>query len=211
VTVGTGIFLSSLFLGFIGLYIKTKDQWKWKRIGAWIAGTVVFVSSVSALILYSGNIRNEVVLLLPAHAETGLWGVELGISEDDLFFLKGSPKSTSDGHKDTLWTKWHNYEGGYRVATNAEGTVGLVIFKEARWADDGIQGIRIGDSLEVLIDKFGEPSTITKNKGGDASKWRRYDYPNFGISFVLAKSKVSSYGVRYFEGEKNDISKSSIK
>ena len=30
--VGTGIFLSAIFLGLIALFIGTKDRWKWKKI-----------------------------------------------------------------------------------------------------------------------------------------------------------------------------------
>jgi len=38
VTLGTGIFLSSLLLGTILLFWITKDRWRWPRIIYWLAG-----------------------------------------------------------------------------------------------------------------------------------------------------------------------------
>lgn len=45
---GTGIFLSTLFLGTIALFIATKDRWNWKKILLW---PTLIIISTSAIIV----------------------------------------------------------------------------------------------------------------------------------------------------------------
>lgn len=49
-TLGTGIFLSSVFLGLILLFWVTKDRWRWPRIAYWFAGSVAAI--IAAVFAY---------------------------------------------------------------------------------------------------------------------------------------------------------------
>lgn len=50
---GTGIFLSVVFLGTVALFIATKDRWNWKKIILWPLGIVTALSLVGWLFTYA--------------------------------------------------------------------------------------------------------------------------------------------------------------
>ncbi len=81
---GTGVFLSGFFLGFVWLYVVTKDRWNWSKV---IKRTMVVAVSIAAIgggglylyHLYSNRLK----------APLAMKGVNLGESLSELEFRFG--------------------------------------------------------------------------------------------------------------------------
>jgi len=83
---GTGIFLSAIFLGAVALFIATKDRWNWKKILLWPLGVIVgllVVGWAAAYVYDQYEARPKKV--------DELWGIKLGASVADVKFSKGEP------------------------------------------------------------------------------------------------------------------------
>lgn len=81
---GTGVFLSAVFLGTVGLFIATKDRWNWKKIFLWPLGIVVGLSVVGGAIAYAYKQYEERPKVL-----TEFKGIKLGEQFQDAVFRHG--------------------------------------------------------------------------------------------------------------------------
>lgn len=90
-TLGTGVFLSSALLGFILLFVVTKDRWNWRKLGISL-GVIVVVIPV-AIVVYDrlSHDVSHTFYRLTASKQSELWGIKLGSSKSDVLFLKGKP------------------------------------------------------------------------------------------------------------------------
>lgn len=89
-TLGLGIFLSSLFFGTIALFIATKDRWNWKKIIlSLLAILVVTLGLFYAYFLYQDMPK----------IENSFWEIPLNATKADVKFMKGKPSET----KDDVW------------------------------------------------------------------------------------------------------------
>ena len=64
-------------------------------------------------------------------------------------------------------------------------------------------GVKVGTPVETLIDKLGEPDFIGKPKK-EGDYWRRYEYYDLNLLFILEEGEVKNYGVRDFLAEVTD-------
>lgn len=88
---GTGIFLSAIFLGLVALFIATKDRWNWKKIALWPLGIIFAFSVIGGVSAYGYRLYNE-RLQVP----TTFQGIQLGQTFDDAEFKLGKAQTRSE-------------------------------------------------------------------------------------------------------------------
>lgn len=81
---GTGIFLSAIFLGIVALYIATKDRWNWKKIFLWPLAVVIVLTLVGWLFAYAYKQYEERPKVLSEFK-----GIKLGEKFQDAIFKHG--------------------------------------------------------------------------------------------------------------------------
>ena len=186
---GLSIFLSSIILGIIFLYIATKDRWDWKKLSRlnWKKIVIKSVIIILAIYLISGlaifigyKISNA-----PKKMNEFL-GISLKDTKDDILFLKGKPSEI---------TEYGNWI--YKVSTNIEYKIWFkdekIHFIECYNGNDvDIQGIGLHSPTYEITDKFGLPSDkyFSKDKLN-----RLYLFLKFHVFFHLGKNKVLSFGI----------------
>lgn len=81
---GTGVFISAVFLGTVALFIATKDRWNWKKIVLWPLAVIVVLSLVGWIVAYAYEQYGERPKL-PSKFE----GIQLGEKFQDAIFKHG--------------------------------------------------------------------------------------------------------------------------
>ncbi len=189
-TLGSGIFFSSLVLSLVILFSVTKDRWNWKKISKWaiVAPTIVF--SVIFLSIYIYGRWEE--RLAP---QSEFFGLQLRSSPADVKFAKGEPTAVE---KDEYWA----YHVG--TSTSKDRAQYLVKFKDGRirsvlYGTDGTEvvnpyllGFTYGVDYDSVLQKLGKPSftSISKN---ELSRMISYEALN-GV-FTFSAGKLETYGI----------------
>jgi len=120
-SLGMGIFLSSLVLGPIALIIGTKDRWNWKKIISWpFAGLIVI--ALGLLIYNTIKERPKV--------QASFWDISLGATESDVKFLKGAPDAVSKIKDKDTWEYVFKTGSGYFVTNEKTGEKAMVGWEE---------------------------------------------------------------------------------
>ena len=199
-SVGLGVFLGSLFLGTIILYLKTRGEWNWrtiwKRIGLTVFSLVaVLVIAIAATVGHGKwQERPQVV--------TSLEGVVLGEKLSDAVFRYGEfkektpedrQKGGSDGDK-----RYHNDEKRIMVDVR-DGRIESIIYSCNSASDyTTTGGITCGRSGEEIFSRFGGDVRVqcpTKMDDATDKLIRVYDVPNFGVRYFLHKDTVIAFFV----------------
>ena len=187
-SLGLGIFLSSLFLGTVAFFIGTKDRWNWKKIILW---------PFAALILMAIGLWTYSRISDRPRLQTTFWDIPLRATKTDVKFLRGAPNVLSKD-QDTLQYLFEDSTGKgwdyiYRIRLK-QGKVWLVEYFASpnRRYGPGIQGIDIGDSLEKITQKFGKPSHVS-TAGDELS--RVFSFNKYQLAFELKENRVIGYGV----------------
>jgi outer membrane protein assembly factor BamE (lipoprotein component of BamABCDE complex) len=214
-SLGTSIFLSSLVLAFVALFIATKDRWSWKKIILWpLAGLILIASGLWAYSTIQGHPK----------VQTSFWDIPLGATEGDVRFLKGAPNVVPKSKDQDAWEyvfktgpgyfvtnektgkkAWWDGKSLYPVDSSSEtwdyiyrirfmnGRVWLVeYFAPNRGHGPRIQGIDIGDPLEKIIQKFGSPSGFS---AATDELSRVFSFAEYQVAFELKENRVVRYGV----------------
>jgi hypothetical protein len=216
-SVGLGIFLSSVVFALVMLYGITKDRWHWPEIARISAATVV----LTGVIIGGLNFWKQ----LPAipgppptvYPQTEYASIRLGMGPDKVYYIKGSPTAVHEEEmegpykgsysiiepkdlekgKDVFDYQTWRYQGyQYRieVAFNAEKTAVVAIkcyssFPERRCPP--IAGVTDGDSEQEVIQKLGEPGT---SRTTGVAKFMSYQ--NLGIELWLdEQARVYMFGI----------------
>jgi hypothetical protein len=182
ISIGMGIFLSSVILALVVLYAITKDRWRWRsiagRIGLLALGILVLAGvSASAFYVWSN---------LPPSVQTEYAGLRIGMKKDEVKYVKGYPPSVleppntegefkgdqlvvatkdllKNGKKIEDYNSW-TYEdaAGSRLdlSFNPSSSALIVIscYSESTLRlCPPISGITNSDSEQSVISKFGKP------------------------------------------------------
>jgi len=209
--IGTGIFLSAIFLGFIALFISTKDRWKWKKILLILLGLPIIIG----LLVWGGITSYEWFkeTFPPAvKKQNGINQIMLGMTKDEILYAKGQPsellsdieengklsdfklviKSIPDGKSAMDYDSW-SYDDKYgdsllvtfnhktNKAVNIICTSGESNYSKAC----EIQGLTVGLSEEELLRRVGKPK-----KSDIESSVKRMYYPDLNLQINLEKKKV---------------------
>lgn len=187
-TIGMGIFLSTVVASSVALFIATKDRWNWKRIALWSGGVplalaALFMAGIFVYETYSNRPRPQFEL----------WGIRLGMSKSDVVFLKGAANSKpnpSNPDKEAL--TYSERQNLYRVFFSTHGIVEAVVCIPDSRFSESIQGVGLGDSLESVLEKFGRPSYSSESRTGLK---RILHFSRYKVFFGLSKGVVESFGI----------------
>jgi len=189
-TIGTGIFLSALFIGFVALVIGTRDRWKWGRILARTAIGIVVLLALGCAGFYGYHLYSERPI-----RQMELWGIKLGDTEADVTFKKGAPANA----KDESWIyDGSDYTDKYWVLVSFDyGKVTSVEIR-ARGGPSSLPYVqRVSGSWTVddVSKKFGKPSLISTSADETS---RILSFRDFNLAFEFEKNAVTS--IMIFEG-----------
>jgi hypothetical protein len=206
-SVGTGIFLSAVFLGGIALFIATKDRWNWRRI---VLRSLLGLVTISVLVsagIYAWVAYQEERPPKPV-AITELWGLKLNTTKGDIKFYKGTPDYVhvfeSKG-KNEVWVYAETVEGK-RIAKEGKTPPWdsyLIAFRDTEvrrisyigweaYKGPKLHGVTAGDSLETIVRLLGEPSYVSISED---ELTRIVNYEKFNSYFELKENKVNEYGI----------------
>ena len=191
---GTSILASALFLGFVALFIATRNQWNWMKIIK-----KVFYS-VCVLTLIIGVIAGGVYFWNTwPKKEHSYIGINLGDTKQDVLFKYGNPNKYST---DNDWFYELNREefSDNRVSSLGFGVnfekdkVRFISFNGTSKykLEYGLQGIYLEDSIDKITKVFGNKYELNSTKDG---KNRIYIYPKYNLFFVLHTNEIYEMGV----------------
>jgi hypothetical protein len=202
-TTGEGIFWGAVVVGLIGLYVATKDRWKWKRIVKWIGiALLIPIAGVAGWLGWTQWEESRPRL------ETSMYGISVGEPIDDVIYKKGRPdKETKNCPNETpectdtvIWEYKPNNDVFY-----------VVSFKEAkvRWiAAHVINGSRYNLPTfrgmsnywgQADVEKlYGTPTKVSVS--GDKSM-RLVSFVDYGVFFTFVRDELISVGVMEHHGK----------
>lgn len=182
---GTGIFLSAIFLGTVALFIATKDRWNWKKILLWPFGTLVVIAIIGASIAYLYQWHEDRPRKL-----TELWGVAINDTYGDVKFKKGEPTQSVDGD---IWVykAYQTLDGNYVVYFKND-RVRSIIYFGPMYNGPLIPGVGHYDTLQELEARLGPPSYVSRSKDELS---RAYSYEKFNIVIHFEEGKMSALGI----------------
>jgi hypothetical protein len=218
-SIGTAIFLSSLVLATVILYGITKDRWRWRRIVARTALTLALFALATIVVLsaiaigryyYETSTKPLVPQTEPLVPQTEYAGLRLGMSPDEVMYIKGYPSNVVDetpkqnpfdafintkdlkqGERVQDYREWlyeNNQQGSIGVTFNPEKTAVVVIeclsFDRLRRCPS-IAGVSHGDSEQEVIQKLGSPD-VSRIEGLN----KYLTYRPLGLQLSLTKEQI---------------------
>jgi hypothetical protein len=187
-SLGLSIFLSAVLLGIIALYIATRDRWNWKKIILWPVSVLLAVSLSIGLYLYVKSLIES-----RPHVQASFWGLSLDTTKDDVTFVKGKPTKVQDGDRWIYEEKESSSErvDSYTVQFRDEKVRFVAYAGDTSWKAD-LQGYWLHASSERIVEKFGNPSDVSKSED---SLNRIFSYSKYNIFFILEKNQVVVCGL----------------
>lgn len=183
-TLGTGIFLSTLIVSVLALYGMTKERWMWKKI---VVRTVLTLILLIATI--SGGIHGLKLYQNRATPQTEISGIKLSNTKSDIRFIKGAP----DIEKDNIWAYREGIDNEYKLlVTFHEDTIRAVIYVGDCSYCNEISGLGIGDSYEEVIEKFGDPSNLSVSQD---KLERLASFEKYNVFFTFRENQIFEFGI----------------
>jgi hypothetical protein len=186
-TTGEGIFYGLVFIGFIWLYVATRDRWKWKRIAKWsLLALLLPIITGGAWLAYSNYMENQ-----PRY-QSEFWGITPGALKSEIIFQKGLPSKDDD---ESLSYSDADSTVAYDIRMTESGkarSVLAIVDVNRSYALPSIQGIHSYSSLADIESKFGKAEHISSNKSGTR---RLLNYLKYGIVVGMEQGKVTAVGV----------------
>lgn len=183
-SLGLGILLSSIFLGSVALFIGTKDRWNWKKLTLWPVGIIAGL----CVAFYAYSLIED-----RPKAEHGFWDIPLNARKSDVKFIKGEASEKEDLWRYITRDQNGNWSTAYYVHFEEDKVWAISFYANgsSRW-EANIQGITIGDKIDVVRRKFGEPSHVSAS---DNELKRLYMYNLYNVVFELEKNEVVGIGI----------------
>jgi hypothetical protein len=187
--IGTGIFLSSLVLGAVGLFVATKDRWNWKKIFLWPLTVIVVVSAI----ISAGNYAHDTykARLIDPEKETSLWGISLQATPADVKFAKGEPTSMDENTWVYVLDAGAKENGSYIVRFK-DGKVRFIIFDGSPLHAPTVSGVSPYIDLSGVEALLGKPSNVSHSN--DELK-RLYSFDQFNFVVGFAKNQIYGLGI----------------
>lgn len=189
-TLGTGIFLSFLFIGIIALFIATKDRWNWKKIILWPVITLISLAVIAGISYYTYKTISD-----RPKTQDSFWDISLNTTKEDIKFIKGEPTEITDKGNWVYKISQSDYtdDKSIYIITFRNDSVRYIMYFGSDWLSaPDLQGIWIKSNRDKLIEKFGKPSSIAHS----ADELERIiSYEQYNVSFILKGNKVIAYGL----------------
>ena len=214
-TAGEGIFYGLVFLGFIYLYIQTRDRWNWKKIALWfVGGLATFIALLYAYIFIDGFLSKGKFIPDKPQVVSNLIGVTLGEKVSDAQFRTGAKKKKGE-NSDYEFPKenWKYFQ------SSKDGTIeriGIWCVEDAisypSLYGAEVNGVNCGDKGEKIFEKYGKEkiriSCLKESIGDvDPDTARAYDAIDYGVRYVLLVNSVSGIYVSPPESLKDGAGK----
>jgi hypothetical protein len=183
-TIGTGIFLSTLLLVLTFIVNRTRSRWNVKK-------SFIVIMAISAL-LFSVFITIYLIQERP-QVQNELWGVKLGDTIEEVSYLKGKANTVlgKDGHYDSSFV-YDSEKPKYVVSFVDNKVVSVQALFGKKHDYTKIQGVwSFGDEKSVE-DKFGKPDESKLVADGSI---RKYKYNKYHLVFLFKKTKIYSWGI----------------
>jgi hypothetical protein len=189
-TLGDGIFASALVLSIVGLYIATRDRWRWRRIAKWAVGVPV----VLVTLLGAGGWAFKAFEARP-RTQSSFGSISLRMSEGDVRFAMGEPAQSRDG-------RWVYYAGSGSAKAESAGYV--VRFKDGKVryvaytstpeqiVTPYLLGFTIGSPYDHVVEELGAPDHVSTSTDGLR---RMVSYKRFNTFFAFQRAQVTDLGV----------------
>lgn len=182
---GTGIFLSAVFLGIVALFIATKDRWNWKKILLWPSGVLLALAVIGGAGLY----LYEKYESRPRKV-TELWGIALADTASDIKFKKGEPTISKDGN---VWQYRPTETSDYSYAVIFKGDqIKAIVYFGAMYSAPIIHGVGHYDSPEETNNKLGQPSFVSRSID---ELQRIHSYEKYNIMTQYEAGKLLAIGI----------------
>lgn len=199
-TAGEGIFYGLVFLGFIYLYVQTRDRWSWKKIVLWFVGglTAIVLLVVAYSLIDDYRPKGKFIPDKP-QVISSLIGVTLGEKVIDAQFRTGAKKKKGGDNQSYEFPS----DSAKFFQGNKEGTVDRI----GAWcSDDAIKypnlysaeanGILCGNSGQDIINKYGKDKVrilcLQKTVGKiETESSRAYDAVDYGVRYILITNSVA--------------------
>ena len=189
-SLGLGIFLSSLFLGIIFLFNATKDRWNWEKILLiWPLCFVLIVGVLGGAGFYIYNqYENK-----PKIYDTYL-NIPLNASEADLIFLKGDENNYKNYTEDKSIELYAYISDDQDIFVRLkEGKIWRVsCYSDSSYNCRSLNRVNLHDSASVVRKKIGEPDSVSIS---DDNVERIWLYDKYNIYMILSKGKVDALGI----------------
>lgn len=184
---GTGVFLSALFLGTVFLYIATKDRWPWKKILLWPVLSLVVIAVIGGGGWY---FYYEWTEAQPPDQQDEMSGIKLGATEADVKFAKGEPPD----RRGQIWIYPLGYEGrGGRLAIKfLDGKVAWILIRGEKFHWPTIPRLSAYASQEQILKKLGSPSSVSRSK--DETE-RIVCFQKYSLCFTFGQGEVKDIAV----------------
>src|SRR6516164_9602484 len=98
-SIGLGIFLSSLVFALILLYLTTRDRWSWRRIASRVSVGALLVGLIGVVTvgIYAWD------KFAPVAKQTEYAGLRLGMMMDEIKYVKGVPTHVYEMEQEGEW------------------------------------------------------------------------------------------------------------
>lgn len=206
-SLGFGLFLSSILFAIVFLFNITKDRWNWKKIVKISAASTVMIAVIIAGGISieewnaSKNRRkvngidvNDIVVIKNEYMD-----IKLSHSRADVKFVRGGPNSEEEDEKD-IWT----YFGSFHDESNnvdidcklsikfLNNKVHAIYYTGAHTSISPISNINIGSKYDDVISKFGEPSLVSESID---HLERALFFDHYNTFFKLERNEVAVLGL----------------
>ena len=146
---GTAVFLSSIAVCVVLLYGFTKDRWSWRRIIFRTLIGIVGLAVIGGTLIVAAQYWDQLVPIKLAR-QTEYAGVRLGMSRDEVKYVKGVPPNVVTDDKDGPWQ-------AYGVLKSSELPQGKAVNDYPLWSYEGYEHY-----LHVAFGKGGRSSAFHK-------------------------------------------------
>jgi len=182
---GTGVFLASIVLGLVYLYVQTKDRWNWKKI-ILLPLSLIALFYVGVFLYEEWDSREETHrYVITDKAQTEFLSISLGDKVSDVRFKKGTP--WGEGRDGDVWM-FHDSTVIFK-----DKKVRAVLYSGECVICNQIFGdLGIGTSYEDLQGKLGEPTSVSSS--ADQLK-RLVSFKKQNLVFFLEQNMVFQYGI----------------
>ena len=187
--IGTGIFLASLVLGAVGLFVATKDRWNWKKIFLWPLAVLVATFAIVSAGNYAYDLyknRTEA-----PKKQTSLWEISLQATPADVKFAKGDPQSKIEDAWRYALDISDEEKGSYIVGFK-DGKVRYIVFHGRPEHAPTISGVSPNSSLTEIEQLLGKPSNVSHSKD---ELQRVYSFDRFNFVATFSKNKIYGLGI----------------
>jgi hypothetical protein len=215
-SLGTGIFLSTLVFALLYLYKITRDRWNWRRAAQRTLVALSVIIAVAALGAV-GVFVFEKIGNVP-HQQTGYDDLRLGMTMAEVKYVKGFPPNVVDKNDKDTWGGWRVikatkddlkekrvddfalwlYDRNDQTRLDVDfdlkkGTVNSIgCFSNGVMDCPPLVGIQDGTTEEIVLQKLGKPS----HERIEGVSKRMY-FEDLRVWFDLTQNKVYMMGVQY--------------